>query len=119
MGIVGVGLLFAMTFVAIAWAGTRGKSRRIRVTAVLVAIGCFVLMFWSFLAAAGCSLSENRSDLFYARCDAGVPWITLLGIPALLFLAVKAEKLNLAVLWLLGLAAFLVPVLVPYGLLSV
>ena len=63
------------------WLST--ESRAIRFWATGAVVGSIVLGIATILTTA-CGLAENRSELYYERCEGSVPYIPLYAIPLLL-----------------------------------
>jgi len=107
----------AAAYLVLVWSST--ESREIRFWAVCAVIGGLLLgIAWIF--ASLCGLAENRSDLFYERCEGSVPYIPLYAIPPLLLLPFLRRSLSGFAVLAIGL--FLIVVvgfLIPENLLSV
>lgn len=98
------------------WLNT--ESRAIRFWAVSAVIGSIVLGIAAILTTA-CGLAENRSELYYQRCEGSVPYIPLYAIPLLLATPVLRRFAPGA--FVLAVDAFLVgaAIAIPLQLLSV
>jgi hypothetical protein len=121
MGWLAIGLVFASGGALIVYVFAWSDDKALRVAVLLAIAGCALLAIDSFLMTL-CGLAENRSDLYNARCEGGVPALPLAGIPVLILLAVAAIRLGPS--WrLLGLAfggvTVAACVYVPWALLQV
>jgi hypothetical protein len=98
------------------WLSTDSKA--IRFWAIWAVIGSIVLGIATILTTA-CGLAENRSELYYQRCEGSVPYIPLYAIP--LLLAAPILRRFVPGTFLLVVGAFLVAaaIAIPLQLLSV
>jgi hypothetical protein len=99
----------------IVWGATDDREIRQVATVVIVAS---VLLAWAACLLHLCGLAENRSELYDARCGGGTPDRPLLGIPVLMAIGLAAIRWRSPLWWLLGLAAFLGAIAVPWQMLS-
>ncbi|MFL5833240.1 MAG: hypothetical protein ACJ76B_04580 [Solirubrobacterales bacterium] len=104
-------------YLTLVWSTT--ESREIRFWAVWAVVGSLLLgIAWVF--ASLCGLAENRSELFYERCEGSVPYIPLYAIPPLLVMPFLRRFLSAPAVLLAGiLLVVVVGFLIPKELLSV
>jgi hypothetical protein len=78
MEFLAVVLLTGAAYLTAVWLST--ESRAIRFWAIWAVVGSIVLGIATILTTA-CGLAENRSELYYERCEGSVPYIPLYAIP--------------------------------------
>lgn len=98
------------------WLST--DSKPIRFWAILAVVGSLILGIAAIVTSA-CNLAENRSALFYDRCEGSIPYIPLYAIPVLLGAPILRRFVSGAVVFGLGSLLLAVAVVVPLELLSV
>ena len=98
------------------WLST--ESKPIRLCAIWAVIGSIVLGIAAILTTA-CSLAENRSELYYERCEGSVPYIPLYVIPLLLAAPILRRFVPGAVLLGVGCLLVAAAIAIPLQLLSV
>jgi hypothetical protein len=103
-------------YLTLVWSTT--ESREIRFWAIWALVGSLLLgIAWIF--ASLCGLAENRSELFYDRCDGTVPYIPLYAIPPMLAMPFLRRFISGPAVLMLGVLLVLVGFAVPKELLSV
>jgi hypothetical protein len=105
-----------VAYLAFVWATT--ESREIRFWAGCAVAGSVVLCLAAIFSSL-CGIAENRSELFYERCEGSVPYIPLYGIPALLATPFLRRSLSGPAVLMVGIVIVLVAITVPKELLSV
>jgi len=81
-------------------------------------VGCLLLgIAWIF--ASLCGLAENRSELFYDRCDGSVPYIPLYAIPPMLAMPFLRRFISGPAVLMLGVLLVVAAFAIPNELLSV
>jgi hypothetical protein len=115
-----VGLITGPVYLVSIWRWTRdlADARSVRFLAIGALVGSIVL----FIAAALnglCGIAENRSELFYERCEGSVPYIPLYAIPLLLAAPFLRRFVPGALIWGAGAVVVFVGIVVPLQLLSV
>lgn len=103
-------------YLAFVWFST--ESREIRFWAIWAVVGSVVLGFAAILATI-CGIAENRSELFYERCEGSVPYIPLYAIPLLLATPFLRRFLSGLSVLIVGALLVVVAIAVPEKLLSV
>ncbi len=98
------------------WRST--ESRAIRVWAIWAVVGSIALGIDAILNTA-CGIAENRSELFYERCEGSVPYIPLYAVPLLLAAPFLRRFVPGALLLVAGGFLVAVAIAVPMHLLSV
>jgi len=98
------------------WLST--ESRAIRLCAIWAVVGSIVLGIGAILTTA-CSLAENRSELYYERCEGSVPYIPLYVIPLLLAAPLLRRFVPGALLAVMGGFLVAIAIAIPLRLLSV
>lgn len=88
-------------------------DRRVR-TAFGFAIGASILLSFGATLMSLCTLVEESTDLYRARCESRTYDWPLLGIPILLGLALFARSIRDPLLWILGGAVLVVALGVPF-----
>lgn len=78
------------------------------------AIGASILLTFGATLMSLCTLVEESTDLYRARCESRTYDWPLLGIPTLLGLALFARSIRDPRLWILGGAVFLTALGVPF-----
>jgi hypothetical protein len=103
-------------YLATVWLST--ESGATRFWAIWAVVGSVVLGIAAILTTA-CGIAENRSELFYERCEGPVPYIPLSAIPLLLAAPLLRRFMPGALL--LVVVGFLVAaaIMIPLRLLSV
>jgi hypothetical protein len=103
-------------YLIVVWLST--ESRPIRLCAIWAVVGSIMLGIAAILTTA-CGLAENRSELFYERCEGSIPYMPLYAIPLLLAAPILRRFVPGAFLLVVG--AFLVAaaIAIPLQLLSV
>jgi hypothetical protein len=102
--------------VAIVWSST--ESRAIRFWAVWAVIGSLVLGIDAVFNSL-CGIAENRSELFYERCEGSVPYIPLYAVPLLLAAPILRNYVSGFSLLAMGVLVIAVAMMVPMQLFSV
>jgi len=103
-------------YLTLVWSIT--ESKEIRFWAVWAVVGSLLLgIAWVF--ASLCGLAENRSELFYDRCDGSVPYIPLYAIPAMLAMPLLRRFISGPAVLMLGALLIVVAFAIPKELLSV
>lgn len=103
-------------YLTVVWLST--ESRAARLCAILAMVGSIVLCMGAILTTA-CSLAENRSALFYERCEGSVPYIPLYAIPLLLAVPFLRPFVSGALLLVMGGLLVAAAIAIPLQLLSV
>lgn len=89
------------------------KDGRVRIAFGLAISGSIVLAFGATLMSL-CTLVEESSELYRARCESQTYNWPLLGIPVLLGLALFARSIRDPLLWIVGAGVFLSALAVPF-----
>jgi hypothetical protein len=103
---------------ALIWLARSLDDRGARRAFTWAIVGSVILAIESSLLTI-CGIAENRSELYNDRCEGGTPFLPLLGIPFLLLTAVAYARTRVTLLWVVGIAGFVVALVVPWELLSV
>lgn len=103
-------------YLKVVWLAT--ESRAIRLWAIWALLGSVVL-FFDAMTNTLCGMAENRSELFNERCDSGVPYIPLYGIPLLLTAPLLRHYLSGAVVFALWAIVIATAIAIPMHLFSV
>lgn len=98
------------------WLST--ESRAVRCWAIWAVVGSIVLGIATILTTA-CGLAENRSELYYERCEGSVPYIPLYAIPLLLTAPFLRRFMPGALLFAAGGLLVAAAIAIPMQLLSV
>lgn len=94
------------------------ESRAIRLWAIWALVGSAVLGFDAIFNSL-CGIAENRSELFYERCEGSVPYIPLYAIPLLLIVPLLRRYVSGAVVLGLGILIIATAIAIPMHLFSV
>jgi hypothetical protein len=103
-------------YLAIVWAVT--ASRAIRRFAVLAVIASVVLGLASTFYTL-CGIAENRSELFYERCEGSVPYMPLYAVPLLLAAPVLRRFISGGLLLMMIAVVVVVAIAIPKQLFDV
>lgn len=93
----------------IAVSAQKGRAR----SAYLWIVPACVLLVYGVLLLSLCGQTSPATNLYKERCNGGVPWWPLVGIPILLLLPVVLPRLSGVLLWLLGLGVVVMSFAIP------
>lgn len=94
------------------------ESRAIRLWAIWALVGSVVLGIAAILTTA-CGIAENRSELYYERCEGSVPYMPLYAIPLLLAMPFLRRFVSGALLFVASGLLVVAAIAIPMQLLSV